>query len=174
MIDCYLFQTYGMSSPTDSLNNFYGLFKSLLQVDVLTLPQDSPPIRALMEGAGIDLLIDFLLQPPSYYKDELTYIEVREDGSTILMALHPTYVSLLMAFYLWCHEIIGGNCTPPTPTGSVSPGLNFYASWRMFLGKLGVFLILPSPSSESSLGLYLNSSRLYKSQFSLLLFLLRR
>jgi len=52
-----------MSSPTNLQNNFYGLFKSHLLVEVLALPEDSPPIRALMEGASIDLLIDFLLQP---------------------------------------------------------------------------------------------------------------
>jgi len=110
-IDCYLFWTYKMSSPTNSINSFYGLFKSHL-LGVLALPEDSPPIRALMEGAGINLLINFLLQPPSYCKDELTYIEVREDGSTILMALHPTYVSLLKAFYWWCHSYIEGSNNP--------------------------------------------------------------
>ena len=52
-----------MSSPTDSMNDFYGLFKFHLLVDVLALPEDSPPIRALMEGARIELLNDFLLHP---------------------------------------------------------------------------------------------------------------
>jgi len=102
-----------MSSPTNSHNDYYGLFKFHLLVDVLALPEDSPPMRALLEGAGINLLTNFLLQPPSYYEAKLTYDEVREDGSVTLMAIHPTYVALLMALYLWCHEIIGGNCIPP-------------------------------------------------------------
>jgi len=95
-----------MSSPTDLQNNFYNLFKSHLLVGVLELPGDSPPIKALIEGASINLLINFLLHSPSYYKDELTYVEVREDGSTVLMALHPTYLHLLMAFYWWCHSYV--------------------------------------------------------------------
>jgi len=113
------FQTYEMDSPTPSVDDFHILFKSHLLVGVLALPEDSPPIKALMEGAGIDLLIDFLLQPPSYYEDELTYVEDREDGSTVLMALHPTYVALLMAFYWWCHSFIEGNHIPPTPYGYI-------------------------------------------------------
>jgi len=111
-----------MSSPTSSLEDSYDLFKSHLLFGVLGLPGDSPPVKALIEGVNIDLLTDFLLQPPSYYRSELTYVEELEDGSTVLMALHPTYVALLTALYLWCHEVIGGNRIPPTPTGSVCPG----------------------------------------------------
>jgi len=90
--------------------------------DILGLPGHSPPVKALIDGASIGLLTDFLLQPPTYFEAKLTYIEVREDGSVTLMAIHPTYVALLMALYLWCHEVIGGNRIPPTPTGSVCPG----------------------------------------------------
>jgi len=102
-----------MSTPTDSTNDFYGLFKSHLLFGVLGLPGDSPPMKALIEGAGIDLLTDFLLQPPSCYGEELTYIEELEDGSTVLMAPHPTYVHLLTAFYWWCNSVMEGDSVPP-------------------------------------------------------------
>ncbi len=88
-----------MSSPTHLLEDSYALFKSHLLLEVLGLPGDSPPMKALIKGVGIDLLNDFLLQPPSCYQSELTYIEECQDGSTILMAPHPTYVRLLTAFY---------------------------------------------------------------------------
>ena len=149
------------SSPTCYLR-FFGL------------PGDSPPIKALIKGVGIDLLTDFLLQPPSYYKDELTYVEKREDGSTALMALHPTYVALLMALYQWCHGIIGGNRIPPIWNGPICPGLSSTVTWKMYCGRLEMFLVLPSPSSECSLGLYLRSYQGPRSQFNLLKFLSRR
>jgi len=93
-----------------------------------------------MEGAAINLLIDFLLQPPSYYEDELTYVEVREDGSTALMVLHPTYVALLTALYWWCHSFIEGNHIPPLHLGmdnqgqvSLLPGECSLEGWRCSL-----------------------------------------
>ena len=98
-----------MSSPTPLLEDSYALFKSHLLFEVLGLPGDSPPVKALIEGVGIDLLTDFLLQPPSCYGGELTYVEELEDGTTVLMAPHPTYVHLLTAFYWWCHLYIEGN-----------------------------------------------------------------
>jgi len=65
-IDYYLFWAMEMLSPTDSQNDFHHLFTSHLLVGILGLLGDSPPIKALIEGAGIDLLTNFLLQPPSY------------------------------------------------------------------------------------------------------------
>ncbi len=50
-----------MSSPTPSVDDFYELFQSHLLGSVLGLPRDSPTVRALMEGASIELLNDFLL-----------------------------------------------------------------------------------------------------------------
>jgi len=70
-------------------------------------------MKALMDGVGIEFLNDFLIQPPTAYKAKLTYVEVLEDGSTTLMALHPTYVSLLTAFYWWCRTYMQGNRMPP-------------------------------------------------------------
>jgi len=70
-----------------------------------------------MEGAGIELLNDFLLYPPSYYQEELTYVETAADGSTVLNKHHPTYFHLLTALYWWCHDYLRGNHMPPMPTG---------------------------------------------------------
>jgi len=92
-----------MSSPTPSLQDLYDVFQSHLLGSVLGLPRDSPTVKALVDSVGIKLLNDFLLFPPSYYEDELTYIEVREDGSVALMALHPTYMALLMDFKITCY-----------------------------------------------------------------------
>jgi len=112
-----------MSSSTPSLQDLYDVFQSHLLGSVLGLPWDSPAVKTLVDSVGVKLLNDFLLFPPSYYEDELTYIEVREDGSTALMALHPTYMALLMAFFKWCCLFIGGNCIPPTPAASGLLGL---------------------------------------------------
>jgi len=125
-----------VSSTTPSLDNFYGLFQSHLLVGVLGLLEDYPPLRALMEGAGIYLLINFLLQPPSYYEDELTYID-REDGSTTLMVLHPTYVALLTVFYWWCHSFIEGNHIPPYSIWIHSSRVEFLCLLENVLWKAG-------------------------------------
>jgi len=88
-----------MATSSPSLEDYYGLFQSHLLGDVLGLPGSSPPVRALVSGARVELLNDFLLQPPTYYQSELTYVEVEVDGSISCKALHATYVDLLMAFY---------------------------------------------------------------------------
>jgi len=72
-----------MASSSPLVEDYYELFQSHLLSDVLGLPGSSPPVRALISGAGIELLNDFLLQPPTYYQSELTYIEVDPDGSTV-------------------------------------------------------------------------------------------
>jgi len=106
-----------MSSPTPSVDDFYAVIQSHLLGNILGLPGDSPPVEALVDGISIGLLNDFLLQFPTSYEAKLTYVEVREDGSTALMVLHPTYVGLLTAFYWWCCSFIEGNNIPPTPFG---------------------------------------------------------
>ena len=111
-----------MLSPAPSIDDFYAIFQSHLLGEGLGLPRDSLLVKALVNGVSIRLLNDFL-----------TYIEVREDGSVALMALQPTYVGLLMAFYWWCHSHMQGNCMPPTLTGYVLPGLTFSASWRIII-----------------------------------------
>jgi len=107
-----IFWTWKMTSSSPSLEDYYELFQSHLLLDVLGLSGDSPLVRAIKEGVGIDLLNDFLLQPPTFYKDELTYVETAMDGSTVLMALHPTYVDLLTAFYWWCRSYVHGTSMP--------------------------------------------------------------
>ncbi len=101
-----------MASSSPSLEDYYELFQSHLLGDVLGLPGSSPPVRALISGAGIELLNDFLLQPPTYYQSELTYIEVDPDGSITRKGLHATYVDLLMAFYWWCQSYMEGQRIP--------------------------------------------------------------
>jgi len=122
-----------------SSDNFYCLFQSHLLVDVLGLPAASPSLKALVDCIGIRLLNDLLLQPPTAYKAELTYVEVREDGS---VALHPMYINLLMVLYWWCHSLILDNCMPPTPIAPIES--IFSASSRMFCGRLEKY-----PSSAS-------------------------
>jgi len=46
-----------MSSPTVSQDNFYAVFQSHLLGEVLGLPRDSPPVRALVDSIGIGLFI---------------------------------------------------------------------------------------------------------------------
>ncbi len=70
-----------MASSSPLLEDYYELFQSHLLGDVLGLPGSSPPVRALISGARVKLLNNFLLQPPTYYQSELTYVEVDPDGS---------------------------------------------------------------------------------------------
>jgi len=102
-----------MTSSNPLLEDYYELFQSHLLGSVLGLLWDSPTVRALMEGAGVELLNDFLLHPSSYYWSELTYVEMEEDGSVALKELHPIYLHLLMAFYWWCRTYIRSNRIPP-------------------------------------------------------------
>ncbi len=52
-----------MLSPAPSIDDFYAVFQSHLLGEVLGLPRDSPPMKALVDGVGIEFLNDFLLQP---------------------------------------------------------------------------------------------------------------
>ncbi len=76
-----------MTSSSPLLEDYYELFQSHLLLDVLGLSGDSPLVRAIKEGVGIDLLNDFLLQPPTFYKDELTYVETAMDGVLLVVPL---------------------------------------------------------------------------------------
>jgi len=90
-----------------------------------------------MEGAGVEILMVFLLQSPSYYRLEHTYVEEEEDGSLALMELHPTYVDLLMAFYWWCHSFIEGNCVPPYSVWVQTTRVDFLHFLENVLWKTG-------------------------------------
>jgi len=89
------------SSDTPTLDDFYGLFQVPPTQQCSRPSREFSLVRALV-GAGIKLLMDFLLQPPTYYYLELTYVKMQADGSLVLKELYPAYVTLLAAFYWWC------------------------------------------------------------------------
>jgi len=64
---------------------------------VLGLPWDSPAVRALMEGAGIMLLNDFLLYPPPTIKKSLLMWKHKH-----MVVLSSKNSILLISTFLWC------------------------------------------------------------------------